>query len=579
MSIDASSLKALQIVAIQHELAMAIGLDLDLDRMIETFMRTCLRRLALRSIHFYLYPELTEQSQFDSDDSNEHPAPRLSLPRFESCGISSSSLSTFALATVRQKKPLAQESGQSRQWLAYPCDGLGCMILERESNPIDQDVAHALEPIFDRLALSCTACLEHQRTLEEVIARQKAEARIIHQATYDALTGLPNRKTLHSRLRQAVAAAQRHNHYGAIFFIDLDRFKNVNDSLGHGVGDALLTAFAEKLAELARCEDTVARVGGDEFIHVSTELAKSASEAIGPARLVADRIVELGATPIEVGGINLQISVSVGVAIFPSGDHCDEPLNEYCESLIQFADTAMYRAKQEGRGASQFFSPEMQAEASRRHILESNLRGAITNDQLTLQYQPIVAPGGAIIGAEGLLRWEHPELGRVPPNDFIPVAEEVGLITTIGSWVVEEACKTIARLMDLIKDGCLHYLCVNVSPRQIKSKHFVDEVIQSIERHAIPPHCLRLELTESSFVDDIDRTIETMRRLIDYGIQFSLDDFGTGYSSLSHLHRLPVATLKIDRAFITDIEQRSDNQAIVDSDNRYGQAPQRRLYC
>ncbi|MEZ4416914.1 MAG: EAL domain-containing protein [Gemmatimonadota bacterium] len=562
---EAKDLKTLQLVAIQHELAMVTGLDLNLDRMLSPFMRTCLRRLGLRSIHFYQFPETDSSLEAAPEYGYGDAVRRLSVPSLASGSADAAVLDGLPLDRALEPPTGTHHVHGDRHYLTFPLEGVGFMVLERARRPIDVEVARSLEPIFARLNVSCRACLEHHRILEEIAARKEAEAVIVRQAAYDTLTDLPNRKTLNQRLRQAVAAARRHRHYGAVYFIDVDRFKSVNDSLGHAAGDALLVEIARRLASVAREEDTVARVGGDEFIFVASQLGDTVERATYSARVLAERIVEMAGESVRTQGTSVVPSASVGLTLFPDPNLDTLPLGQYCEDLVRFADTAMYRAKEHSRGGFEFFAPEMQAASNRRLRMETHLRQAVAGSELQLHYQPVVTPLGTILGAEALLRWSSDDMGAVSPADFIPVAEETGLILEIGDWVLGEACRLIAHILEVSRSPSFRSLSVNLSARQIRQPGFVAWVKDAVLRSGIPPRALILELTESAALTDLEDTVRKMSQLTELGVRFALDDFGTGYSSLSYLHRLPVSMLKIDRSFVTGIRERPDHQGIVDA--------------
>ncbi len=557
-------LKAFQLVAVQHELAMVIGLDLDLDRMLLPFMRACLRRLGLRGIHFFLADSSPGLASEEGPWKCEGATRRLSIPSLSGDPETERAVDRLGLEVTEGCQSGVQVERNGHHYLIFVLDQVGFMVLERTQRPIDPSIARSLDPIFARLAISCQACLEHSHTLEEIAARKTAEAIIVRQAAYDSLTDLPNRKTLNERLRQAVSAAMRHHHFGAIYFLDIDRFKGVNDSLGHAAGDTLLREIANRLAEVARAEDTVARVGGDEFVMVVTKLGDTPGKAIDSARALADRLVAVSSEPILAEGTRISVSASIGLAIFPNPALEGLGLDRRCQDLMRFADTAMYRAKDRGQGSFQFFEPEMQALSNRRLQVEAALRNELNRGLFDVHYQPAVTPDGQVVGAEALLRWESVAIGRVDPTEFIPVAEDSGLIVDIGRWTLREVCRVVARLPPEALGPSLRF-SVNISARQIRQPTFVEEVLDAIRAADLSTRALVLELTESAAVADIEDTIQKMLALRKEGVHFALDDFGTGYSSLSYLHRLPVSTLKIDRSFVTDIQHRPDNQGIVDA--------------
>ena len=383
----------------------------------------------------------------------------------------------------------------------------------------------------------------------EIAERQLADQRVVHMAHHDALTGLANRTLLTDRVEQAIARAARSGGKVALLFLDLDRFKNVNDSLGHGVGDQLLQAVAARLSACLRAEDTAARLGGDEFIVSLPNVADGAEAAQVAARILAEL-----ARPFSVAGHPLPAEVSVGIALFPDD-------GDSAQTLMRNADTAMYHAKESGRGNYQFFSAQMNERVSRRLSTETRLRQAIERGEFTLHYQPLIQLGqGNIVGAEALLRWPQPEQRMVSPADFIPVAEDSGLIVPLGEWVLREACMQ-AQAWQALHSGLR--ICVNLSPRQFGQKHLVRTIEEALRASGLAPHLLELELTEGMLMHHADDTLRTLAQLHEMGVHLAIDDFGTGYSSLSYLKRFPIDTLKIDRSFVKDLNDDPDDAAIV----------------
>jgi diguanylate cyclase (GGDEF)-like protein/PAS domain S-box-containing protein len=381
--------------------------------------------------------------------------------------------------------------------------------------------------------------------------QRKLTDRLAHQAQHDALTGLPNRRLLEDRLKQALASAERHHALVALLFIDLDGFKRINDTLGHATGDLLLKEVSVRLSRLLRATDTVARMGGDEFTIVLSEVA----EAHAAVR-VAQKILEDLREPFELEGHELFMTGSVGISMYPA-DGNDSI------TLLRHADAAMYRAKSLGRNAVHCFTQELNEAAAERLQVETHLRRAIENQELHLYYQPEVSETGQLRGVEALLRWDHPKLGRVPPSRFIPVAEDSGLIVPIGAWVLKEACKHyVAWEAEGKAPACL---AVNVSSVQFRQPDFVATITRVIEESAIDPRRVELELTESVLMEDFDRASEKLSRLRRLGLSIAVDDFGTGYSSLSYLHRLPIDTLKIDQSFVRDIDRKNGTRSLVEA--------------
>lgn len=391
-------------------------------------------------------------------------------------------------------------------------------------------------------------------TMIDITERKEAERQIEHLAFYDLLTGLPNRRLFIDRLQQAMAGSARSQRMGALLFIDLDNFKIVNDTCGHDVGDRLLVEVAQRLNACVRDGDTISRLGGDEFIAMLEDLSENAQEAAAQARIVAHKILAALSQSYVIAGRAHHSTPSIGATLFTG-------IQQSAEELLKQADIAMYQAKSAGRNTLSFFDPEMQAAVAARASLEADLRQGIEKHQLMLHYQPQVNAGNTVIGAEALVRWQHPGRGMISPAQFIPLAEETGLILPIGQWVLTEACACLARWATTPATHSLS-LAVNVSARQFRQEGFVAEVRKAIDDAGIPPNRLKLELTESVVIDDIEDTITKMGALKALGVGFSMDDFGTGYSSLSYLTRLPLDQLKIDQSFVRKLPN-SPNDAVV----------------
>ncbi|MCW2294545.1 diguanylate cyclase (GGDEF)-like protein/PAS domain S-box-containing protein [Pseudomonas sp. BIGb0408] len=381
-------------------------------------------------------------------------------------------------------------------------------------------------------------------SISDISERQRYQREIERLAYSDELTGLPNRRLLLDRLQHAMDREMRDGSLGALLFIDLDHFKTVNDSLGHLVGDSLLREVTARLAGQLRAEDTLARMGGDEFVVLLEALDANPQLAGEQAALTAERLLKSLEGTCLIEGHELAVSASIGIALHPFGE-------QNAADVLKQADTAMYRAKQAGRNALHFFAPEMQAAIDQRLQLQGELRQAIVRNQLYLAFQPqLRLDDGQVIGAEVLVRWAHPERGEVMPGQFIPLAEETGLIKEIGNWVLEQACATLQRWLPECPQLVL---AVNLSPRELRSRGCVARVSSCLQRHAVPAAALELEITEGVLLEDVEQCIANMQALKALGVRFSIDDFGTGYSSLTYLKRLPLDRLKIDRSFTQDL--------------------------
>lgn len=406
-------------------------------------------------------------------------------------------------------------------------------------------------------------------TVQDITARKKAEADIRHLAHFDSLTGLPNRRLFQDRLEQALAHSQRHGTSGAVLFIDLDNFKDLNDAMGHQIGDALLCLVALRLLACVEESQTVARLGGDEFVLLIPELDPSCATAREAAQALGERVVAALLRPYALGGGQHTSTPSMGIALF-KGDE------QTADDIVKRADLAMYEAKAAGRNALRFFDPSMQQAVTERLQLVDDLRHAITANQLRLQYQPQHDDQGRLVGAEALLRWTHPHRGPVSPGVFVPLAEQAGLMEAMGQWVTQTACEQLSHwladpALTGIRPGCFT-LAVNVSAHQFRSADCVQDLTRGLQRWRIPAGMLKLELTESMMVHDVDDIVAKMNAMRDLGVLFSMDDFGTGYSSLSQLKRLPLDQLKIDQSFVRDVLNDPNDAAIARTVVALGQA-------
>ncbi len=388
--------------------------------------------------------------------------------------------------------------------------------------------------------------------VRDITERKKLEDAIKYQAYHDALTGLPNRTLFIDHLNLELAQARRNHKLLATMFLDLDRFKIINDTLGHTTGDHLLKAVSERLKTCVRESDTVARMGGDEFNILLADMAHAEHAAT-----IAEKIISVFKGPFEIGGIDLHVTTSIGISLYP-GD------GENAETLLKNADTAMYNAKEAGRNNYQFYNHVLQVRGFERTIMEDRLHQAIELGELVLYYQPQMdIESRRIVSAEALVRWRHPELGLLAPAQFIPLAEETGFITSLDEWVLQAAC---AQAKAWKESGYPNLsVTVNLSARKFQQKDFIERVLQIVKEVGLDPGLLELELTENTVMHNIDLTTNNLNRLAERGIRFTIDDFGAGYTSLSHLRRLPIQKIKMDRSFVKDLATDQNDRAIVNA--------------
>jgi diguanylate cyclase (GGDEF)-like protein/PAS domain S-box-containing protein len=450
----------------------------------------------------------------------------------------------FPIIDATTREPVSNPMALAMRENKTVCLAPNCILVRRDG--VEAAIEDSAAPIHDRRGRVTGAVM----VFHDVSTTRALSLRMSFLAQHDSLTDLPNRALLNDRLGQGLALAHRHRKKLALLFLDIDRFKNINDSLGHDIGDRLLKAVAQRLLGCVRGSDTVSRVGGDEFVILLSEVAHAEDAAV-----CAEKVLLTLSAPHCIEQHNLQLTASIGIVTYPE-DGTD------AKALLKHADFAMYHAKECGRNNFQFFQPEMNARALERRSLENGLRHAIPRGEFVLHYQPILnLQTGVISGAEALIRWNHPHRGLVPPTQFIPSAEESGFIVPIGEWVLREACRQTRRW----EDAGLPRLrmAVNVSTVELRDKNFVARLLAVLQETGVEPGCLELELTETFLMQDSASTAVVLRALKETGVQLALDDFGTGYSSLSHLRHFPIDTLKIDQGFVRNLASNADDASIV----------------
>lgn len=544
---------ALLLMSAQHELGMAIGMDLKLRPMLLHFSKVCVRRLGLSAVNYYLLSNTHNESSIRF----EH---YLGLPTHAPHAAAPPNLLKIPHRIRASLTGYLTEHHSDRgeyQHFFYLRD-IGFVCLHTIDTALPEQVLEMLLPIFKRLAISCQASLEHEQLLQAISARKKAEQLITYQLYHDDLTSLPNRRRLMQKLEEELALLRKEKRLGSLLFIDLNRFKSVNDTLGHAVGDLLLQEVANLLRTTVNKGDFVSRLSGDEFV-ILLSASESEYDIIELTNAVVAKVKNAFSDPIQAGDHLLHITPSIGIEVFPH-------INVDAAKLMRNADAAMYIAKSRGPNSAVYYQPSMCNEVELRLEIEKELKVAIKNsDEFKLVYQPQYAATGECIGAEALLRWHTLHRALSSPAKFIPVAEDTGLMIELGRWVLLNACRQLRDLQESCVPNTFKRISVNVSAVQFNQGNFLNDLAYSIDETGINPNMLCIELTESSLIKNVSDTVKKMDELRQLGIQISVDDFGTGYSSLAYLSRFPISALKIDQAFVRNLHKNKGNNAIVET--------------
>jgi diguanylate cyclase (GGDEF)-like protein len=550
--------KALQVISIQHELAMAIGNGLNLNEMLQSFMRVSIARLELSSAHLFLFcNDSGEPTHFAGEAANGNLTHHVSIP-IQYLGepwSENTTLAQFVNAHIQQQNvvSVARHDGKFYQSFVVPEHGVIVFESVIEIEPIIQK---SLQPIFKKFALSCYTCLAHQSLVKEMAARRSAEDIIAHQAAHDELTQLYNRRTLTENLKKSITYCVENNKFGALIFIDLNQFKSINDVMGHDIGDKMLREIANRLKAITRGKDTVARFGGDEFIILLPDLGDFEQAAELVVNRTATRILDVIEEPFLIGDIIYNVSCSMGYEIFPTknSSSCD---------VIKHADLAMYEAKALRQRVAIRYHTSMSEKLNLRSLYVAELKSALKNNEFLLYYQPQYDFNNEIIGAEALLRWNSPKRIDESPDIYIPIAEDSELILAIGDWVLHESCRQLKILQENGLPNSFKKLSINVSAKQLGQENFFDNICRAIKTSGINAKQMTIEITENVLISRIHDAMMLISQLGDIGVDCAIDDFGTGYSSLTYLRRLPSSLIKIDRNFVRDIHKDAENRSIA----------------
>lgn len=545
--------QALFLIALQHELSMSMGSELNLSKMLKAFLKVCLNRVHLTSCHVYLHHDMNgspKAAQINNKYTLNH---YLSLPKRHQGKLWQHQLPDFE-SKLKTITGFSQFKLEGAYYYVYKIGQYGFLVWHSHS-PISTEIIDSVAPLMHKLEASCYAAIMHNELLIEVNARQNAERKIAYQACHDGLTNLYNRDYLKTLIEQSLAKSSEHRQSGGVIFIDLNKFKSINDTKGHAVGDHLLQMVAKRFNQLNLANAHIARYGGDEFVILMDKLSCDSEQSKVMIIELVQQIQNVFKADFVVEPDVYNISASIGYCLFSVVENADD--------LIKFADIAMYEAKQNKLLTGVEYQPYMSARLAEKDAFVCDMRQALANDEFQLYYQPQFNSFNQITGAEALLRWDDPKRGFISPEVYIPIAEESNLILEIGDWVIQQACKDIQQLAQFNLPAEFVNVAVNVSPKQLIQDDFLNHTMEKIKRYNVPCHLLSLEITENLMVENFSKIVDIMHQFKAAGVSCSIDDFGTGYSSLTYLKRIPASLVKIDRAFVTDICDNHESLAIA----------------
>ena len=546
--------KALFIISLQHQLAMAIGNKLDLKAMLKVFLKVCFSRLNLTSAHIHIYCDQSglpcKIMPLDSMNYQHF----LSIPKRKQGKPWSQDkvLANFSQQLCNGQTNTSIQCDNGNYLFGFIIPNHGLLTFETHYL-LEPEVQKALQPILQKLATSCYASLVHDSLVKEVHSRQLIEERVAFQAQRDSLTGLYNRQHINHLLINAINEAHKDKSIGSVIFIDLNRFKPINDAMGHSVGDKILLTLAKRFLSLRDDKIAIGRFSSDDFIILVQNLSFNYQEDI---KLLIKEINQLFEVPFVINDSSFKLNCSIGYTLFPQH-------SSTVNNLIKYAEIAMHEAKRTKNHQGKQYQAAMSETMKRRLAYGDDMKQALLQDDFTLYYQAQYNQNGDIIGAEALLRWYHPIYGMVLPATYIPIAEESELILSIGHWILEQACQDIKKLEQLPLPSSFKKVSINISAKQLIQHDFQERVLQAIALNGIPAERLALELTENLLVENIDESIKLITSFKEKSIECAIDDFGTGYSSLTYLKCIPASILKIDRSFIAKIEQSRESAAIT----------------
>jgi diguanylate cyclase (GGDEF)-like protein len=547
-------------ISLQHELGMAIGLDLNLHSMLQQFTKVSIRQLGLTSVNVYFLHDDKNAIVLKLENENTAMKHFLAVPERNAArpAYEMPAIDLYASGGECIFWPLFDEH-ENEYIYYYSLGTFGWIAFHRYENAINPNFLKLMMPVINRLAISCQASIEHEHLLHAIRSKIEVEQAIRFKAFHDDLTQLPNRHMLMENLSKDLTRCKRHNLLGAILFLDLNRFKAINDTLGHAVGDQLLIKVGDILKQITRKEDTVARLSGDEFVIQLCNIKAGENSGKDAVKIILAKIHKAFSDALKVGDHTLHVTPSIGVEIYPLND-------ETADQVLHHADIAMYQAKTQGPNSSMFYNSKLSSGYKMRLELEKELQIACeTMRQFQLYYQPQFNSWGECVGAEALLRWNNPDRGFVSPAIFIPIAEKTGIMLKLGNWVIEQACRDLAVLDKQGIPAAFEKCSVNVSAIQFGQENFTSSLLAILNAHNVRPGLFGVELTESTLIKNIEDTITIIDELKEAGIDTSIDDFGTGYSSLAYLTRFSIKTLKIDQIFVRNIDTSTANRAVVDT--------------